>query len=480
MANHHRTRLLAAFAIIAFVAAAALSLLFLREAEAFGVRKLEERLEGQARLLATLLAPAYSEAVGPSLGQEDARELRNLLGEFGAEAPSRIRVLDTSGRVIADSGDPSGVGQPYGEREEVREALAGRRSTFTRATPEGRLAMYVAVPVVTDGGVRGVAYVSATTFSVTTLLRDNRDRLIVLMLAYVAVTLVVTELLARWMSSPLTRLAASAQAFAAGDHATRAQPTGSRETRAVADAFNRLAEEVERMVSELRQEERRKSRFVSDVSHELRTPLTAIRGAAETLLEGGVDPADETRFLRTIVDESDRLGRLASDLIALQRIEGATGELPMRRIDLGEAVRRAVQSLAPVLSERGVTVTIAGETADVLGDADRLQQVTANLVDNAARVSPQGTTVEVSLGIAENMAEIRVADAGPGIDAEDLPHIFDRFYRSQLSRDRSTGGAGLGLAIVKAIVTAHAGSIDVANREDGGSVFTVRIPALID
>jgi signal transduction histidine kinase len=246
----------------------------------------------------------------------------------------------------------------------------------------------------------------------------------------------------------------------------------------VASSFNTLADEVEHAMTELHDEERRKSRFVSDVSHELRTPLTAIRGAAETLLDGDVDSEDAKRFLTTIVRESDRLARLANDLIILQRIEGATGELPLRRIELGTVVRRAVEALEPLMEERGVTVTVEGEAPDVLGDIDRIQQVVGNLVDNASRVSPTGGAIRVTLARQDRWAAVAVADGGPGITEEDVPHVFERFYRSQPSRDRSSGGFGLGLSIVKAIVVAHAGEIDAANGPEGGAVFTVRLPAL--
>jgi two-component system OmpR family sensor kinase len=259
---------------------------------------------------------------------------------------------------------------------------------------------------------------------------------------------------------------------------SRRKPRGSREPRALAESFNTLADEVEVAIAEVRDEERRKSRFVSDVSHEIRTPLTAIRGAAETLMDEDIDADDRQRFLNTIVSESDRLTRLANDLIILQRIEGATGELPLRRIDLGAVVRRAVEALGPLTEERGVHVAVTGEAPEVLGDIDRIQQVVGNLVDNASRVTPRGGEIDVRLGGVDKWATLSVADQGPGIDPEDLPHVFERFYRSQPSRARSSGGFGLGLSIVRAIVVAHGGEVEAANTESGGAMFTLRLPAL--
>jgi signal transduction histidine kinase len=180
------------------------------------------------------------------------------------------------------------------------------------------------------------------------------------------------------------------------------------------------------------------------------------------------------------VSESDRLKRLADDLISLQRIEGATGELPLARVDLGQTARIAVEALEPVAADRGVHVSVEGESPAVLGDRDRLQQVIQNLVDNATRVTPADAHVTVRLSGTPTEAVVQVLDEGPGIPPADLASLFERFYRAQYSRDRATGGAGLGLAIVRAIVTAHRGEIDAANRPEGGAVFTVRLPALKD
>ena len=181
---------------------------------------------------------------------------------------------------------------------------------------------------------------------------------------------------ARSFVAPMERLGVSATAFASGSHSVRADVDGPRETRIVAEAFNQMAAEVDSAIDELKAEERRKTQFVSDVSHELRTPLTAIRGAAETLLDGDVEPEDQQRFLTTIALEAERLGRLANDLLTLQRIEGATGELPIRPVDLRLAADRAAAMLEPLLEDREVTLTVNGRCPMVLGDVDRLQAAT--------------------------------------------------------------------------------------------------------
>lgn len=281
------------------------------------------------------------------------------------------------------------------------------------------------------------------------------------------------------IARPLERLAGTAASLASGNLEVRAPAgDGTREVRIVADAFNRMADEATGVIEQLTTEERRKTQFVSDVSHELRTPLTAIRGAAETLLDGDVEPEDQERFLSTIATEAERLTRLANDLLTLQRIEGATGELPLRRVDLRVAADRAAAMLEPLIEHRGTTLSVDGDAPPVLGDVDRLQQVVANLVDNATRIAGDGGDVRVTLRSEQGMSVLSVEDNGPGIPDADLPNLFDRFYRSDWSRARSKGGAGLGLSIVRAIVTAHAGTIEAENLPGGGSRFTVRLPSL--
>ena len=315
---------------------------------------------------------------------------------------------------------------------------------------------------------------------VTFLLPGRPIVLLVVMIATGVGAWVFGRIAARSFVAPLERLGVAAAAFASGNHLMRAQVEGPRETRIVAEAFNHMAAEIDSAIDELKAEERRKTQFVSDVSHELRTPLTAIRGAAETLLDGDVDPDDQQRFLSTIALEAERLGRLANDLLTLQRIEGATGELPIRQVDLRLAADRAAAMLEPLLEDREVTLTVNGRAPLVLGDLDRLQQVVLNLVDNASRFVGAGGHVVVELTAEGDRAVLSVIDDGPGIPESDLPRLFDRFYRADTSRTRASGGAGLGLAIVRAIVTAHGGRIEAANMPGGGARMTVVLPAMAE
>src|SRR5574340_242881 len=292
MRSSLRTRPLAAFLAVALAAAVGLSAYFLSELESYGLRKLEDRLNGESLVMAGMVSAQLRASGALRLSERQASALTDEFSQIGPMVSSHIRILDGKGTALVDSANADDVGARYAETPEVAAALGGQRGVATRIAEDGRVGLFVANPVLLNGKVVGVAYTSATTFSIRTLLRDYRLRLGVTIVLFVVLALLLTEFLSRWLTAPLLDLARSASAFADGNHAVRVRPRGSSEIRDLAEAFNAMADEVQKVVTELREEEHRKSRFVSDVSHELRTPLTAIRGAAETLLDGDVPEED--------------------------------------------------------------------------------------------------------------------------------------------------------------------------------------------
>lgn len=236
-----------------------------------------------------------------------------------------------------------------------------------------------------------------------------------------------------------------------------------------------LADTFDEMLTSLDDAYRQQQRFLSDVSHELRTPLTSIRGHAELLASGGLAPDAERDAAHSIERESARLGRLVDELLLLARSEAAETFAP-REVHLDEVVMETFAELR-ALSEGRLRVR-AMEAARVKGERDRLKQVVLALVDNALRYTPPPGRVDVTLRVDGADAVLRVEDEGIGIDDEDLPHVFERFYRGAAARRVSTG-SGLGLAIVRWIVDRHGGSVRLERGRDGrGTVAVVRLPLL--
>jgi signal transduction histidine kinase len=225
------------------------------------------------------------------------------------------------------------------------------------------------------------------------------------------------------------------------------------------------------MVAQLRATERMRTDFVSNVSHELRTPLTAIKGLVETLRDGAVDDRKvRDRFLATMEDETDRLIRLVNDLLVLSKADSQALKLKREPLDVRDLIERSVHKLAPQMEEKGILVEVSASDGPqlVLADADRIEQVLVNLMDNAIKYSPEGERITVAID-----------EGSPtplGIPAGDLPRVFERFYRVDQARSRDRGGSGLGLSIAKAIVEAHGGEITLRSEEGQGTTVRFTLP----
>lgn len=278
--------------------------------------------------------------------------------------------------------------------------------------------------------------------------------------------LILGTVLATHLVSPLRNLIHATERIAQGDLAHRVVVRTRDELGKLAQSFNRMAEALQRAEAARRQ-------FLADVAHELRTPLAVIRGNLEALLDGAFPLIPES--LAPVYEETLHLGELIEDLRTLTLAD--TGHLPLERekVELGELVEGVVEAVRPVAKEEGVEVVLSREpNLWVSVDPRRIRQVLGNLLSNALRYSPPGSTITVSARRRGDEIWVSVQDQGPGIPEEDLPHIFERFYKADKSR--AEGGTGLGLAIAKEIVAAHGGRIWAEN--SGGACFTFAIPAL--
>jgi two-component system phosphate regulon sensor histidine kinase PhoR len=222
--------------------------------------------------------------------------------------------------------------------------------------------------------------------------------------------------------------------------------------------------------------------FVANVSHELRTPLTMIKGFVETLRDGALaDAAKGPEFLATIEKHVDQLTNLVSDLLELSRLESREGLPRVVKVDVAAMLRKVVEFMKPAAEKRRqeLELSVNGRLPGVAGDPDYLERAVSNLVDNAIKYSPEGGRIRLSAKSDDAHVVIEVADSGIGIPAEDVPRIFERFYRVDKSRSREMGGTGLGLSIVKHVVQVHGGAVDVESVVGKGSTFRVRLPAIV-
>jgi len=283
---------------------------------------------------------------------------------------------------------------------------------------------------------------------------------------------------------PLERMTTIARHIASGDLSQRIRlPQGNDEIGRLAATFDEMIEQIERAFAAQRASEQQMRQFAADASHELRTPLTSIRGYTDVLLRGAKDdPEVAERVLRAMQGEAERMSRLVEELLTLARLD-AGRPLARKEVDLIALAGDAVDQARITAGDRPVFLRTDGQGPLVVqGDRDRLKQVLLILLDNAlkyARPIPDAW-VQVTVARKVGIAVLSIADNGRGIPSEDLPHIFERFYRSERSRrhDRitTTSGAGLGLAIAKSIVMAHQGQIEVSSVPEQGTTFTITLP----
>ncbi|MDR7440000.1 MAG: ATP-binding protein [Armatimonadota bacterium] len=231
-------------------------------------------------------------------------------------------------------------------------------------------------------------------------------------------------------------------------------------------------------LTELRRVETIRRDFVANVSHELRTPLASLRAMAEALQDGGLeDPDLARRFLAQMVQEVDRLNRLAEELLELSVLESGAARLRREPLRARELLEEMAERFGPAADRKRIRLLVEGEETWFLADRERLLQALGNLVDNALKFTPEGGSVWLRAESRPGELAFVVEDTGPGIPVEHLSRIFERFYRAEPSRARGSGGAGLGLSITKHIALAHGGRVEAANRREGGARFTLVLPA---
>jgi two-component system sensor histidine kinase BaeS len=280
----------------------------------------------------------------------------------------------------------------------------------------------------------------------------------------------------------LQALQESARAVGSGATGVRAPETGGDEVTALARAFNEMAGQLEQRTQALEAIDRTRRQLVADVSHELTTPLAAIRGYVETLSMPEVSLNDDTRarYLKIVSDETDRLEHIIGDLLDVARLEGGGGTLAIEDVPVAQLFERLRPRHKQVLDQKSITLQTSEPTPGLIvrGDPKRLEQAVQNLVANATRHTPAGGCIIVSATEKADGVVLAVEDTGPGIPAEHLPRVFDRFYKVDVSRTGTAwpSGSGLGLSIVRAIVERHGGTITASNASSGGARFEIRLP----
>lgn len=464
-----RARLFAGFGLVVVLSiflSATGSVLLLREEQ---TRAAEQRIG----LLTSALAD-----------RAEGKEFFVLQSELGAAASEfdiRILLLDEGGTVILDTEqDRSAVGSIIelppvasadpldGTMESLRPVRyvlsyknhylfpSTRRLSLIRRDlpPQQRVRLLVAVPVA----------------DVTSAWAKLLPRLLVATGAAGALTFVVGTLIASRITNPIREMTRASEAMARGDLDQSIDVEGDDEVAKLARAFNQMSEQVSRSNQAMRD-------LMANVSHDLKTPLTSIQGFSQAMVDGIVDDPEEYARMATIVhEEADRIGAMLDDLIYLSEIESGALTLNLDDVDIDAVVTDTVSRMKLQAAEADVTFELELAGAPVRGDGRRLEQVLANLVDNAVRFAPEGSVVRIATAVRGGRAEVSVQNGGEPIPESDIPRVFDRFYQADPARSGGGRHSGLGLAIVHELVQAHGGEVTVQSTAGSGTTFAVHIP----
>ena len=434
------------------------------------------------------VAENLSSIMSEALSSLDANAMLLSALDASSEGVSRVLVLDRYGVVQVDAYSElngrrfenaeaitvlNGGGADYGFYDTDDTGAIARPAALTSLTGVRAMTGLYAAPIYNDGDLIGVLVYISQAQEIYESLRTLRSQTLLWMLLVAASALIISMFVVRTITQPIGELSAGISRMSRGDLSSRVEVRGKNEFAQLASAFNSMCERLEKL-------DMSRNQFVSNASHELKTPLSTMKILLETLLyQDTYDPQMQKEFLTDINKEIDRLNRIVSDLLTLVNIDSDGMHLNASELRLRDVVAEQVKRLSPLARERGIELScLIRDPCETVGDSLKPQQVFYNVIDNAIKYTPRGGEVHVELSRAGKRAVVRVEDTGIGIPAEDLPHIFDRFYRVDKARSRETGGTGLGLSIVRQIVLLHNGDIRAESEEIKGSTFIIELPII--
>ncbi len=436
-------------------------------------RELQENLDNSLESRVAALLPLVEVSGGtPRLPPNVAPVELDEDGDDEAPEPDDevfVRLFDDTGALVLDTSETDEVGQLA--TADVAVALEGSPQWLTLSSEDEDEDFRVLIaPVVRDGEVVGALAVGESDEDVAEAL----DALLTIVGVALPLSLLAAGGVGIFLSSralaPIDRITRAARDISAADLGQRLDMD------LPDDELGRLARTFDDMLERLDDAFRRQRQFTADASHELRTPLSIMRGQIEVALARPRGPDEYVETLEAAAEQTERLIALTTSLLTLARADAGRIPLQPEPLEVRALVELTVEQARHLAEERGVALAVAGPEAWIEADTTLLIQLLLNLLDNAVKHTPSGGQVRVTWTTEADDLQLKVTDTGEGIPSEHLPHIFDRFYRVDVARNRSEGGAGIGLAIARWIAEAHGGTISATSRPGAGSTFLVTLP----
>ena len=382
---------------------------------------------------------------------------------------SRAVVTDENGLALYDTREVGSAAGYYVFYTELVQALRGYSAVYS-VYEEGAFRSSAAQPVLYRNQIIGAVYVYDYDTQQASLLKDLQNNLMRISVGIAILVVCVSLAFSRGLTRRLDSLLTAIRGVREGAYNQRAVLSGH-------DEYTQIAGEFNDLVDRLQETENARRRFVSDASHELKTPLAAIRLLTDSILQNeNIDGATVREFVSDIGQEAERLSRITEDLLRLTRLDSGVAETP-ERVEISPVLERVVKMLRPVADEKDVSiVTARSDGAAAAATPGEIHQILYNLMENAVKYNRRGGFVRVSVDMGEETSTNTVEDNGIGIPAEDLPRVFERFYRVDKARSRAAGGTGLGLSIVRDTVSRRGGVVRAEGVPGGGTRFIVTLP----
>ena len=442
----------------------------------------EERVtteRAQLKMLADELAPLLSD--------RDMDALRGEMVRFGGEMGGRVLLLDGRGKVHLDTmGTMNGQLMHLSEVKSIlvlgnsvdyaiRDVESGEKLDAKKLLflprGQGQWESFCAAGVVHESTIIGVLLLISPVDAMMQRLYHLQDQMMLIFILVASAVLICSGVFSHVFTAPITGLRRGIQRMSKGDFSSRVPEKGSGEMLELAKAFNSMSEKLETL-------DQSRNSFVSNASHELKTPLATMKIMIESLIyQPDMDKELRTEFMTDINKEIDRLSTIVSDLLTMVQMDSRSVKLSRENVSIAALCKETAHRLEPIAQKREQKILLTlGDPCDLYADKSKLTQVIYNLMENAVKYTQVGGQVRVTLVKEGREAVLSVSDNGPGIPKENLPHIFDRFYRVDKARSRESGGTGLGLSIVHQLVLLHGGAIRVESEEGKGTTFIVEIP----
>lgn len=403
-----------------------------------------------------------------ALGVINRATVEKAVRNMGSLRVERLVITDSEGIAIYDSREEyNEVGKKI-LLPEVVQALEVN-DVFTSTFENGTIRSQAATPIVSYGTLLGCVYMTEYDTEQGALITSLQNNILTTTICLEIAIILFSLLISRAFSARIDNLIASMHIIREGDYSKPVKIEGNDEITVLGEEFNELRSRLEAMDATRRQ-------FVSNASHELKTPLASIKLLSDSILQNDMDPDTVREFVEDIGNEADRLNRMSQKLLSLSKADAKLTD-PSEIIKISETAQRVVRMLTPLAQIRNISIKVhVMNDCPILCNEDDLYQILFNLVENGIKYNRENSDLTITLNRIRDTAVLKIKDEGTGIPEDSLPFIFDRFYRVDKARSRSTGGSGLGLSIVRDLVEKHQGKITVESTIGIGSVFTLYFP----